>query len=37
MADACPGRVIFFGQNPQGRVLSRHLANGGKAVFLRRP
>jgi cyanophycin synthetase len=35
MAQVCTGGVIFFGSNPQGRVLSRHLASGGKAVFLR--
>jgi cyanophycin synthetase len=35
MAEACPGHIIYFGNNPQGRVLSRHLASGGKAVFLR--
>lgn len=35
MATACRGQVIYFGHNPQGRVLLRHLAGGGKAVFLR--
>lgn len=35
MAAASTGGVIFFGSNPQGRVLSRHLASGGRAVFLR--
>jgi cyanophycin synthetase len=35
MAEATTGGVIFFGTNPQGRVLSRHLASGGRAVFLR--
>jgi cyanophycin synthetase len=35
MAEASTGGVIFFGSNPQGRVLSRHLASGGRAVFLR--
>ena len=35
MAEACSGGVIYFGANPQTRVLSRHLAGGGKAVFLR--
>ena len=35
MAEACPGGIIYFGHNPQGRVLSRHLAGGGKAVYLR--
>ena len=35
MAEVCTGGVIFFGSNPQGRILSRHLAGGGKAVFLR--
>jgi cyanophycin synthetase len=35
MAEASTGGVIFFGVNPQGRVLSRHLAAGGRAVFLR--
>jgi cyanophycin synthetase len=35
MAEASTGKIIFFGLNPQGRVLSRHLAGGGRAVFLR--
>jgi cyanophycin synthetase len=35
MAEACPGGIIYFGHRPQGRVLSRHLAGGGKAVYLR--
>jgi cyanophycin synthetase len=35
MADATKERIIFFGTDPRGPVLSRHLAAGGKAVFLR--
>jgi cyanophycin synthetase len=35
MAEATREAVIYFGTNPRGRVLSRHLAAGGRAVFLR--
>ncbi len=35
MADATPEEVIFFGRDPRGTALSRHLAAGGRAVFLR--
>ncbi|MGI8587961.1 MAG: cyanophycin synthetase [Chloroflexia bacterium] len=35
MADATPESVIYFGRDPRGPVLSRHLAAGGRAVFLR--
>jgi cyanophycin synthetase len=35
MADATREKVIYFGTNARGPVLSRHLASGGKAVILR--
>ena len=34
MARATDEEVIFFGTNPHGRLLSRHLADGGRAVYL---
>src|SRR5579859_5120526 len=37
MAEATEAAVVYFGMNPRGPVLSRHLAAGGKAVFLRGP
>jgi cyanophycin synthetase len=35
MAGATKREVIYFGLEPRGPVLSRHLAAGGRAVFLR--
>ena len=35
MAEGTREAVIYFGLNPRGAVLSRHLAGGGKAVFMR--
>ncbi|MDQ2806924.1 MAG: cyanophycin synthetase [Chloroflexota bacterium] len=35
MADATTEAVIYFGRDPRGLVMSRHLATGGRAVFLR--
>jgi cyanophycin synthetase len=34
MADACPGRVVFFARDPGHPVLARHRAQGKRVVFL---
>ncbi len=33
MADACPGRVIYFARERQQPLLAAHLASGGRAVY----
>ena len=35
MESYCPGRVIFFGMDRSGPVMTSHLANGEKAVYTR--
>ena len=35
MASLCDGAVIFFGLDPDSPVMSRHLAEGGRAIFVR--
>jgi cyanophycin synthetase len=35
MADATDEAIIYFGREPRGPVLSRHLARGGRAVYMR--
>ncbi len=35
MASLCDGEVIFFGMNAASAVISQHLEEGGRAVFLR--
>lgn len=35
MAQDCPGKVIFFGRDCSGAVMSAHLASGSRAAYLR--
>jgi cyanophycin synthetase len=34
MAEDCPGKIIFFGSDCAGPVMSAHLAAGGRAAYL---
>lgn len=34
MAEHCPGKIIYFGMDCSGSVLSGHLAAGGRAVYV---
>ncbi|MDQ6693044.1 MAG: cyanophycin synthetase [Chloroflexota bacterium] len=36
MSGYCPGKVIFFGIDRLSETISRHLADGGRAVYLQR-